>query len=186
MARRHNEAGFTLVELLVVVFIIGLMAGLVVVNLPPRAPPGEVHARALTLALHRAARESIISGQPVSWALNGSGRSRFERYVAGQWQVMSAPGAGLEPLRNAPSIDLGVEYPEGGLRPRPPEERKTGVPAPGAATEESAYVRQVVFSPVGEATPADIFVRSGEGEYGVRVSGDGKVEWRGATSGAAR
>lgn len=175
-AETAKEAGFTLVELLVVVFIIGLMAGLVVVNLPRPASPAEAHARALTRALHQAARESIISGQPMSWSVRAGGESRFERYVAGDWEGVDNPPMGRSATSDSAPIIVEVSYPDGGLRPDAPEETE----AERLAGRNSRFVRKLVFSPVGEATPAEIRVRASDEEYAVMVHADGRVEWRGA------
>lgn len=59
----HKEAGFTLVEVLCVLALLGLTAGLVVLNLPKPAPPFRTEVQSVTTLLNLAARQSIIDGK---------------------------------------------------------------------------------------------------------------------------
>ena len=65
MAVKHpySEAGFTLVEVLCVLALLGLTAGLVVLNLPKPAPPFRTEVTAAASLLNLAARESVIDGK---------------------------------------------------------------------------------------------------------------------------
>lgn len=58
-----KEAGFTLVEILCVLALLGLTAGLVVLNLPKPAPPFQQEVRGVTTVLNLAGRASIIDGK---------------------------------------------------------------------------------------------------------------------------
>lgn len=59
----HKEAGFTLIEILCVLALLSLTAGLVVLNLPKPAPPFEDEVQSMTTLLNLAARESVIDGK---------------------------------------------------------------------------------------------------------------------------
>jgi type II secretion system protein H len=61
--RVNNEAGFTLVEVLCVLALLGLTAGLVVLNLPKPAPAFRTEVQSITTLLNLAARQSIIDGK---------------------------------------------------------------------------------------------------------------------------
>lgn len=61
--RLDTEAGFTLVEILCVLSLLGLTAGLVVLNLPKPAQPFETEVQTLAMTLNLAARESVIDGR---------------------------------------------------------------------------------------------------------------------------
>lgn len=178
-ARLSKEAGFTLVELLVVVFIIALMAGLVVVNLPQPAPPAETHARALSRAFHQAARESIVSGQPIAWSLREKGGSRFERFAGGEWEVMAGSRDPRGQSGSGGTVHVEVVYPAGGRVPA----ANTGGQTPGRTDKAELFHRQIIFSPVGEATAAEIIVRSGQDEYRLWLDEAGEVTWRGQEAG---
>ena len=58
-----RQAGFTLVEVLCVLALLGLTAGLVVLNLPKPAPPFRTEVQGVTTLLNLAARQSIIDGK---------------------------------------------------------------------------------------------------------------------------
>lgn len=58
-----KEAGFTLVEVLCVLALLGLTAGLVVLNLPKPPPPLRSEANGIAGLLNLAARQSVIDGK---------------------------------------------------------------------------------------------------------------------------
>jgi len=178
-ARLSKEAGFTLVELLVVVFIIALMAGVVVVNLPKPAPPAETHARELSRALQQAARESIVSGQPIAWSLREKGDSRFERFVGGEWEVMAGSRDPGGDSGSDGTVHVEVVYPAGGRVPA----TNTGGENHERTDKTELFHRQIVFSPVGEATAAEIIVRNGQHEYRLSLDEAGDVTWHGQEAG---
>ncbi|MBA2467018.1 MAG: GspH/FimT family pseudopilin [Sphingomonas sp.] len=83
--------GFTLVELMVVVAVMGLMAGAVVmtVGVPRSSPSGDATRFASRVAAAR--DEAIVGGRPMSAWVTASGYG-FERFAAGRWQpVATAP-----------------------------------------------------------------------------------------------
>lgn len=59
----QQEAGFTLVEVLCVLALLGLTAGIVVLNLPKAEPAIRTEVEALATTLNLAARESVIDGR---------------------------------------------------------------------------------------------------------------------------
>lgn len=64
--RAANRAGFTLVELLMVVAIIGLAAGAVVLSVPDPRPSVAEDAERFAARLSRAREEAILSNRPVA------------------------------------------------------------------------------------------------------------------------
>ena len=86
MRRRRNESGFTLVELMVVLVIIGLAAAAVMLSMPE--PGGSVEAEAERFAARaKAARdEAIVNSRPVALLVDAGGYA-FSRRRAGQWQT---------------------------------------------------------------------------------------------------
>ena len=62
-ADKFKQAGFTLVEVLCVLALLGLTAGLVVLNLPKPAPPFRTEVQSVTTLLNLAARQSVIDGK---------------------------------------------------------------------------------------------------------------------------
>jgi len=86
MARRSNrESGFTLIELMVVIVIIGLAAAAVVLAMPD--PGGSLQAEAERFAARaKAARDSaIIESRPVALTVTAAGYD-IARRSDGEWR----------------------------------------------------------------------------------------------------
>lgn len=165
--RNRQAAGFTLVEVLVVVFILALMATVVVMSVPEGRSDAEVKAEALALRLSQASHEAIASGEPVAWSLGGGALHRFERQRRGNWVPMAVSLRTLNEQRGATRpVVFRVEHAELAGRE---------AAAPGEA-DATTFQRQILFSPVGEATPADVFVTDDRNELVVRVDAAGAVE----------
>ena len=71
--KAERRAGFTLVELMVVVTIIGLMSGLVVLSLPDSRPSLSMEAERFGARLLRAREEAVMSGRGVEVAVTPQG-----------------------------------------------------------------------------------------------------------------
>jgi type II secretion system protein H len=74
-AHSAREGGFTLVEVLMVVFIVGLSAGLIVLTLPQRDSASLVEAKAFASNLKEVQDIAILSGQPTGIRLSERGYS---------------------------------------------------------------------------------------------------------------
>ncbi len=164
------DGGWTLVELLVVVFVIGLMSGLVVMSLPPGTPLAEREADRLARILDRTAKEAIVAGEPLAWRLDG-GAYRLERYRDGDWQpadLARPPAPVPASLRVRVALDGAVAADAGG------DGGGRGLAA--ARDAEAVLARRIIFLPYGEATPADILLQGTGSEATVRVTADGDVQ----------
>jgi type II secretion system protein H len=81
--RAHKEAGFTLVEILCVLALLGLTAGLVVLNLPKPAPAFKTDVQSVVTLLNLSARQSVIDGKSRAIDLT-TGRIDI-LYYDGEW-----------------------------------------------------------------------------------------------------
>jgi len=145
--RRFAEHGFTLVELMVVITIIGLASAVAVWVMPD--PQGRVADEAARFALRtRAAHdEAIVNARPVSvWVSTGG--YGFDQRLAGNWSPLSE-----KPLR--------VERWKEGTR--------------AAVPDLSGRVR-VTFDATGLADrPLDLRLQRSGAAVTVRIAADGSV-----------
>ena len=77
---RASERGMTIVEVLMVVFIIGLTAGIVTLTIPQRPTEEQAGAQAFARVLREAQDQAILSGQPIGLKLSERG------YALLQWR----------------------------------------------------------------------------------------------------
>jgi len=122
-----GQRGFTLVELMVVVTVIGLAAGVAVLSMPD--PRGRLADEAGRFAVRvRAAHDlAIVEAAPVSLWVSGGGYG-FDRRVAGQWVPMADKPLRVErwaegTAARLPAPQLRVTFDPTGLADRPAEVR---------------------------------------------------------------
>ena len=112
MSRAKQQAGFTLVEILTVLVIIGLMASAVVMTLPRDKPAIDVQSQALVSSLNAAAQSSLVTGRPHGFGVSKYQFAVFE-FADGEWvqiQAMDRPGAlSVELKKNDIQIKLSEE-----------------------------------------------------------------------------
>ena len=149
MTRPAKDAGFTLVELLTVLVIIGLMASAVVMAIPRAKPAINTHTENALLGLNRAAQKSLVSGRPQAWGLSKDGYAIYD-FVDGEWlKTASADwpdSLRIEFIRQNAEIKLGDEI-----------------------------LPLVVFEPTGLSTPFELRLEDGSRQEILRSAGDGRV-----------
>jgi general secretion pathway protein H len=158
-ARLRN--GFSLVELLVVVFIIGLLASVVALSLPSDGTVLRRSAERFAARTVAARDQAIAGGRPVALVIASAG-FYFEQRSGGGWQPLT-PGEGIAAWGDGVSASIATS-------------RR---PAPEAAAEAEAGAPQrqrLVFDPVGLASSdAAVRLERGGQAMAVRISRDGSV-----------
>tara|TARA_R110002033_G_scaffold8406_10_gene28930 strand:- start:160 stop:639 length:480 start_codon:yes stop_codon:yes gene_type:complete len=84
---RHDTAGFTLVELMVVLLIIGLMASIVVFSFPGGSSALEEDAQRFAARTAALRDNAILQSRPMAVQVTSSGYSFLERRK-GSWSVI--------------------------------------------------------------------------------------------------
>lgn len=83
----HSESGISLIEVMVVVFIIGLAASLVALTLPDRVSAEEKAAQVFAQTLQTAQDQAIMSGEPIGVSISDDGYT-VQVWRRGQWRAV--------------------------------------------------------------------------------------------------
>lgn len=146
-----KTGGFTLVELLTVLVIIGLMSSAVVMTLPREKSAVLIEAKTLHRSLNIAAQESLLSGHTHALAVSETGYEIREAF-GDSWTVQRQSdwpdGTRVDFTRNEARLDLP----------------KTFVPL-------------VMFEPTGGATIFEMTLSDLDHTITLESRGDGKVMW---------
>ena len=147
VAVKHSEAGFTLVEVLCVIALIGLTAGLVVLNLPKPPPPFETEVEGAASLLNLAARESVIDGKTRGVDFSSSGMEILK--YDGAWV-----SEGQRDFAHVTKLDLTVDQQSIDLVARTRRKQKAD-----KEDSEEDLPPLIFFDATGNVTPFTISVR---------------------------
>lgn len=167
LARR---GGFTLLEMMVVLVIIGTLLGLAVLSVPARDADHAVaeEARRLERLLHLARDEAMVRGSLLGLRLGPEGYAFLERR-GDAWSPL-ADDPLLRAREVAPELRLSLEVAGRGALPEAGD-------GPGDRDREAP---QVVIAPSGELTEFTLVVsgRHAPGEYTLRGLPSGRLRLR--------
>lgn len=154
MTRRatlSRQAGMTLVEVMLVVFIVGLVAGVVVMTLPARQDPHEKAADDLGRAIRDIQDMSILTGETFA-LLASEDTVSLQKWDGFEWQP-----AGRKLTSLPEGVDIQLLHPD----KRPGQDGKRG--------------RMLVFDPLGVTEPANVVISYGMFQQTLRIEPDGEV-----------
>lgn len=151
-SRHHGEAGFTLVEVLAVLIIIGLMSAVVLLSVPTPKSTLDKQAQLMVGSLNQLAQNSIINGRVSAAGFSQSGYVLYE-YNEDAWQELA-------------SDDWDESYRIQYKRAESP------LDLPKEASPS------IIFQPTGLSTPFELTMSDRETDYTLAAQGDGRVVLR--------
>lgn len=161
--RPARDAGFTLTEVLVVMFLIALASAAVVVSLPPPPPPALEDARRFAARVALAADEAVIAGRHMGLRANAGGYV-FLTSRRGVWSP-AADARRLGPARWSPDVEVRLTL---------VEEQASAIAAAGDG--DAPPPPAVVFDPIGSVTPFRLVVTGPETRWRVSVDPAGAID----------
>lgn len=176
LKRMHHERGFTLIEIIVVVLIIGIIVSFATLSISGRSQQDRLNneVRRLTELMRLASDEAVLLGLEIGMRSKAKG-SAYEFMVIGEegsWQTYQQVDSPLRPrsLPDGMQMEVVVEDFE-----------------PPAADEEEA-LPAMLFLSSGELTPFEIRLTAQDAEYDWLIEGDltGKIEARQPDEGERR
>ncbi len=155
-----NKRGFTLIEILVVLVIMGLLASTVVLRMPGGEAPLTEQAHRFAARATMAAQESVVTGMPMGLSVSGEGYA-FYRFRGGEWVELKGDRY------------FGPEtWSGGGVVSVQRDGNRLG----RVETDEKApYKPTVLFESTGFSTPFTVSFTEGSEQYAVSGNGRGDV-----------
>lgn len=146
-----RQSGMTLVEVLLVVFIVGLVAGIAVMTLPERTTPREKAVADLERSLRDIRDMSVLTGDTMALR-SADGAISLMRWDGYEWKET---GRSLANLPDGVQVRLAAA--DDRRRPDPQESR------------------MLVFDPLGVSEPASLIVTYRGFERTLSIGADGEV-----------
>jgi len=154
---KRLEDGFTLMELMVVLVVIGLMSSFVVLNLPTSQTSAQEDAEQIAARFSAATREAVLSGETIGVMLTRNGY-QFLRRRKGAWQMAEIiPKQTMHLWPDTGSVTLWLAG-----------ERQS---LPSSNTVKPARMPFLMFAPTGESVSFELTIAKGgavasvEGDY---------------------
>ncbi|MEM9838283.1 MAG: GspH/FimT family pseudopilin [Pseudomonadota bacterium] len=163
----NRQRGLTLVELLVVLLIVGMTAGLAAMSIPR----GQSDVRQASALLERelaALRDQAVTEVAVLGLSSDGGTLTSFRGVDGAWVL-----TGELPMPGRAEVELVLD--EGWQLPEHTDELILGISAEAEEGTQEAFRPQIIFSPEGSVTPFALRVREGRDRQMIRVGPFGTI-----------
>ena len=164
-----SQRGFSLVEILVVLALAAMVAGIVVINAPPGRSDIRRTAERLAARLDFAAEDAVTEGALIGMRLGETGYS-FYRYERGEWKEDVAPRLNAE---NFPADFSVAVTREAAAKKNEPEIRR---PDDRRREDEKIIRPDLRFLPTGETTPVTVVFKDRRESWRVTLDGSGHVD----------
>ncbi len=152
--RQIGQAGFTLVEILAVLFIIAMMAGAVVINIPAKQDPLYTQGKLLASRIEMAAQTGMIEHQPMGISFTKNGYS-VVRYSFDIWETVAEFEFGAE---GRPELELSQSSAKIDLK--------------AAEKSELPVIR---YDTTGLGTPFELRLQNGASRFVITGAIDGTI-----------
>jgi type II secretion system protein H len=146
----HKEAGFTLIEVLCVLVLIGLFSSMVVVNMPSQKTPTRIQAENFVKAVNGLAQEGLISGEIRALGISQS-EYAFYTYDGTDFEILAQTAWNDEVSPSFSIRDNRIALPE----------------------DLSA---QIIFEPTGLNTEFRLSLSGRKDSFDIVSTGDGRAE----------
>lgn len=146
-----SQSGMTLMEVLLVIFIMGLVSGVAVATLPERKSPQQKAVRDLGQSIRAIQDQSILTGDVLALRA-AKGQVSLLRWDGYEWQP-----AEREFIDLPQAVDVRLSR---------ADERRT---------RNEDEPRMLVFDPLGVIEPVDVTISAGSFERTLRITQDGEV-----------
>jgi general secretion pathway protein H len=163
-----NSAGFSLLELLVVIVIIGILVSVATININSDDNRSKKHAERLAALMQLASDESMMHGQEMGLRFY---RGQYEFSVLdpnrGIWDVMTDDDM-FRPRNLEEDLQLELLI----------EDQEIVLDSPASEDREEEYLPQIFILSSGEVTPYTVRFRPEftSSSYSLKVKADGNTE----------
>ncbi|MEO1137407.1 MAG: type II secretion system minor pseudopilin GspH [Pseudomonadota bacterium] len=171
-ADTHARAqhGVTLVEILIVLMIAALVAGIIILNAPPGRTDARKTAETFAARLDLMAQEAVTTGALMGMEVSEGGFSTY-RYQRGEWRALKslANNTAVFPAEFSVEVTLETAVHKNEQNTDRRKQSRLG-------DEPETPNPNVTFTPTGQTTPLEVVFRERRESIRVQLDGAGKVE----------
>ena len=146
----EKDSGFSLIEVMAVLFIIGLIVGSVILTMPERKSQFEKQSDRFIVEIRSIIEDGLITGHVTALSVNDEGYSLYE-YKSGEWETLKD---------SSWALDYKVELKRDGVTLKLPEQREP----------------QIVFQPIGQSSSFALTLDDGDQEHQFISLGQSRID----------